>query len=123
MPVSGILSNMTNALFQILNDLCSLSINNEYSLHHKFLPATSAEDWIHVTEINAYKKVCMNLFSLTEDWNNVNFAMGVLIEGKEKNMLLEWISDGDKANNEATKSSYLMSFQKALTKQLFQQRK
>ena len=39
----------------------------------------------------------MNLFSSTENQNILNIATGVLIDGKEKDMLLECISDGDKA--------------------------
>ena len=60
----------------------------------------------------------MNLFSSTygstEGRNIANIDAGVLIE-KEKNMLHEYISDGDKAYNEfvkATKSSYLIPFRK-----------
>ena len=35
--------------FNFLNDLCNLSINSEYSLHHGFSPAAIVEDWTHIT--------------------------------------------------------------------------
>ena len=55
----------------------------------------------------------MNLFSSTENQNMLNIATGVLIDGKEKDMLLECISDGDKAYNDFAKS-WLESHQKQL---------
>ena len=99
--------------FKFLNDLCNLSVDSEYSLHHEYSPTTTAEDWVHVTDIYSYIKERMNLFSSTENQNILNIAMGVLIDGKEKDMLLECISDGDKAYNDFVKSR-LESHQKQL---------
>ena len=42
--------------FKFLTNLCNLSIDSEYSLHHKFSPAIKAADWAHITEIYAYIK-------------------------------------------------------------------
>ena len=42
--------------FKFLNDLCNLSSDSEYSLHHECSPSATAEDWVHVTEIFIYKK-------------------------------------------------------------------
>ena len=55
----------------------------------------------------------MNLFRSTGNQNILNIATGVLIDGKEKYMLLECISDGDKAYNDFVKSR-LESHQKPL---------
>ena len=41
----------------------------------------------------------MNLSSSTDDRKIINIAKGVLIEWKEKNMLLECISTADKVYN------------------------
>ena len=86
--------------FKFFNDLCNLSVDSEYSLHHEYSPTTTAEDWVHVTDIYSYIKERMNLFSSRENGNILNIVTGVLIDGKEKDMLLECISDGDKAYND-----------------------
>ena len=83
--------------FKFLNDLCNLSSDSEYSLHHEYSPSATAEDWFHVTDIYLYIKKCMNLFSSTKNHDIVNIATGVLIDAKEKEILLECISDGNKA--------------------------
>ena len=57
----------------------------------------TAEDWVHVTNVYLYIKECMNLFSSTKNHDIVNIATGVLIDAKEKEILLECISDGNKA--------------------------
>ena len=99
--------------FKFLNDLCNLSVDSEYSLHHEYLPTTIAEDWVHVTDIYSYIKERTNLFSSAENQNILNIATGVLIDGKEKDMFLECISNGDKAYNDCVKSR-LESHQKQL---------
>ena len=58
----------------------------------------------------------MNLFSSIEDLSIRNIVTGFLIPVKEKNMLLQSISNGHKAYNEFVKSqleSYFMLFRKA----------
>ena len=55
----------------------------------------------------------MNLFSSIEDLSIRNIVTGFLIPVKEKNMLLQSISNGHKAYNEFVKSqleSYFMLF-------------
>ena len=55
----------------------------------------------------------MNLFSSPKNHDIVNIATGVPIDAKEKEILLECISDGNKVYNNCVKSS-LESHQKQL---------
>ena len=40
----NVVKNRKMQYFKFLNNLCSLSIDSEYSLHHKFSPARNAEN-------------------------------------------------------------------------------
>ena len=92
--------------FKFLSDLCNLSGENEYSLHHEYSASAIAEDWIHVTDIYQYLKERVNLFSSTKNDDIVNIATGVIIDSKEKNKLLECIPDGNNAYNNFVKSRF-----------------
>ena len=74
--------------FRFFNDLCNLSSESEYSLHHEY--SSSA------TGIYFYIKERMNLFSLAKNHDIVNIPMGFLLMQKKKILLG---SDGNKAYN------------------------
>ena len=99
--------------FKFLSDLCKLSSESEYSLHHEYLANTIAEDWIHVTDIYLYLKERVNLFSSTKNYDIVNTATGGVIDSKEKEKLLECILNGNNLYNNFVKSR-LESHQKQL---------
>ena len=98
---------------KFLNDLCNLSSDSEDSLHQMYSPSATAEDWVYVTDIYLYIKKRMILFSSPKNHDIVNIATGVPIDAKEKEILLECISDGNKVYNNFVKSS-LESHQKQL---------
>ena len=88
--------------FNFFKDLCNLSINSEYYITNfhqsskcRRLGSCYRNRWIYN---RTHEFICSK-----EDRNIVNIATGVLIEAKEKNMLLECISNGDKACNEFVK--------------------
>ena len=92
--------------FKFLSDLCNLSGENEYSLHHEYSASAIAEDWIHVTDIYQHLKERVNLFSSTKNDGIVNIATGLIIDSKEKNKLLEFIPNGSNAYNNFLKSRF-----------------
>ena len=60
--------------FKFLSNLCNLSSDSEYSLHHEYSASSITEDWVHVTDMYLYLKERINLFSSTKNDDLVNVA-------------------------------------------------
>ena len=74
--------------FKFLNDLCNLSSDSKYSIHHEYSPSGTAEDWVHVTEIYLYIKERMNLFSSTKIMTSLTSPRGFSLMPEKKRFCL-----------------------------------
>ena len=82
-----------------LSELCRLTVDDEYSLHHEFSNATTKEDIKSVESIKKYAVCHQDPFDISLTKNITNIATGEMLENCKIEYLLNSVEQGETCTN------------------------
>ena len=78
-----------------LNELCGLTVDDEYSLHHEFSNATTKKDIESVKSTKKYAASHQDQFDISLKKNFTNIATGEMLENSKIEYLLNSVEQGE----------------------------
>ena len=78
-----------------LNELCRLTVDDEYSLHHEFSNATTKEDIEPVQSIKKYAASHQDPFDISLTKHITNIAIGEMLQNFKIEYLLNLVKQGE----------------------------